>query len=103
MTLAAPAPAAARTATCPLPGCISIADPAPRKDWENPGFCAKHRQQARQRAGACLNCGGELEAVPETNLLTGRQLRRDGELVDILVCAERCGYSRRPRPARRRV
>ncbi len=86
---------------CSLPGCISIADPAVRQPWEDAGYCAKHRQQARQRAGACLNCGGRLRAIPEVNALTGRQLRRNGELVELLVCDDGCGYTRRPRPPRR--
>ncbi len=83
---------------CSAPGCIAIADSNPRRAWEDPQTCAKHRQQSRQRAGACLNCGAELEAQPELNALTGRQLRRQGVPVFVLACAAGCGYTRRTRP-----
>jgi len=55
----------------------------------------------RKVEGVCPRCGSVLETSPETNALTGRPLRRDGELVEISVCSNRCGYSFRPYARRR--
>jgi len=87
---------------CSYPGCVAIRDEAPRLEHEDAQLCALHRQADRVRRGVCLNCGHVLTSVPERNELTGRQLRRDGELVSVLVCSARCGYSKRPRPPRNR-
>jgi hypothetical protein len=87
--------------TCPVPGCLDISDPAPRREGEDATLCARHRQQDRTRRGVCLNCGAPLVSTPEMNELTGRQLRRKGEPVYNLTCAEHCGYQRRTRPQRR--
>ncbi len=67
---------ACMTATCSYRGCISIRDYAPRRPGEDPGLCARHRQEDRVRQGACLNCGAPLLSAYEMNDLTGRPLVR---------------------------
>jgi len=79
---------------CRRPGCRTIAEPTTGSEA---GLCARHRQQARQARGACLNCGGALEATPELNQLTGKPLRRAGVVVMVYTCAAGCGYTRRSR------
>jgi hypothetical protein len=49
-------------------------------------------KRARRLAGVCLNCGAALVSEPEMNLLTGRQLRRNGVLVVNQRCGAGCGY-----------
>lgn len=80
---------------CRVPGCTAIKED---QDGLEVGLCALHRQEARVRRGACLNCGGDLVATEEINQLTGKPLKRDGEPVLVHTCAEGCGYSRRQRP-----
>jgi hypothetical protein len=60
------------------------------------GQCARHRQLARNRAGACPNCGGKRVRLPVMNDLTGRQLYRRGEPVWFHRCSV-CGYEQRGR------
>lgn len=82
---------------CSAPGCIAIRDDAPRRAWEDPQLCAKHRQDARARARVCLNCAAPLVQEAELNNLTGRPLRRQGEVVLTWRCLDACGYTRRAR------
>lgn len=81
--------------TCGYPGCAALANPIPRKDDEPEGYCALHLKADRRRRRVCLNCGSALASVPEMNELTGRQLKRNGEPVFQLSCADECGYRKR--------
>lgn len=92
-------PELAAAEQCTRPGCPSIREP---QQGPEAGLCARHRQEARQRRGACLNCGAGLRAEPELNQLTGRPLVRDGEVVLVYTCEASCGYTRRSRPSRNR-
>lgn len=82
---------------CTHAGCIAIAEP---QAGPEAGLCARHRQAARVRRGACLNCGGALVATAELNTLTGRPLVRNGRTVYNHACAAGCGYARRDRTPR---
>jgi hypothetical protein len=79
----------ARAATCSVPGCLTIAEPA--------GQCQRHVMEERRSQGLCANCGGTRERQPVWNQITNRQLRRAGVPVWQMVCTQ-CGRAQRPYP-----
>jgi hypothetical protein len=76
---------------CSRPGCVRIVS---EHDAE---LCDYHLMGARRQAGLCANCGSERKREPVINALTGRQLKRAGELAWELVC-QGCGRKQREWP-----